>query len=71
VTKVLEREFLLLAAGMLRCRFHVVNGDECTIAPHVQYTHGTALGHLMYYVGYADHKAEMRLLLSDITQSTM
>lgn len=59
--KRFEREFLRLAADMLRCRFHAVNGRNCTVAPSVQYT-GQPADHVMCFVGYSDFKGEMRIM---------
>jgi hypothetical protein len=62
-----EREFLRLAAAMLRCRFQVMNGTGCCgKVPGVQYT-GMPIDGIMCYIGYADHAAEMLLLCREAT----
>lgn len=62
-----EIEFLRLAADMLRCRFHVVNGRPCTKVRWVQYT-DRPMDHVMCYVGYSDSREEMRLLCAERLQ---
>jgi hypothetical protein len=62
-----QREFLRLAAQMLRCRYQLVNGRNCTKTSWVQYF-GKPIDHILCYVGYADHKGEMDLLCQEVMQ---
>jgi hypothetical protein len=56
-----QREFLYLAAHMLRCRFQLLHGYSCTATAWVQYS-GKPIDHVLCYVGYSDHRGEMQLL---------
>lgn len=59
-----EREFLLLAAQMLRCRFEVYHARRCYTPKWVQYTN-KPVDQILCYVGYSDHKGEMQLLCQE------
>lgn len=67
-----EREFLRLAANMLRCRFQVLHGHGCTEPPPwVQYSPGTPIDSILCYVGYSDHAGEMRLLCREVSRGAL
>ncbi len=66
----LQREFLHLAANMLRCRFHVLHGRPCTRVKWVHY-HDDPIDQILCYVGYSDWRSEMRLLCAEALRGAL